>query len=380
MLMSGLTACGGGTNPNPAAETVATVTDATTADATTSVDHASQLKANSPQAAATVMDPGCTAVSTRTCAMAQSLGRGINLGNMLEAPHEGQWGITFHSSYARVIKAAGFTHVRLPIRWSNHARPTEDATLDPSFAARVDSVVRELLNAGLMVIINQHHYRQLDGDSLDDNEDGVPDPIVQARAIQIWRQVARRYADASDKLLFELYNEPHGRQDGSPWNLLYPQLLAAVRETNPQRTVLIGPSGWNASWALQAFAVPVDRNVIVEVHNYEPHAFTHQGAWGSGYAGGSATCCSPAQARAFTDALDTAVTWSKAHGLPVYVGEFGSHISAPEASRIDFARMARTEMEARKMSWAAWNFGADFAVYDTTRKAWNAPLLEALMP
>src|SRR6185295_9725862 len=44
------------------------------------------------------------------------LGRGVNLGNALEAPEEGDWGIVLQESDFQLIKNAGFTAVRVPIR------------------------------------------------------------------------------------------------------------------------------------------------------------------------------------------------------------------------------------------------------------------------
>ena len=50
--------------------------------------------------------------------MKDTLGRGINLGNALEAPKEGEWGVTLKAEYFAKIKAAGFNNVRIPVRWS----------------------------------------------------------------------------------------------------------------------------------------------------------------------------------------------------------------------------------------------------------------------
>ena len=47
--------------------------------------------------------------------------RGINIGNALEAPNEGDWGVVIKDEYFKIIKEAGFDTVRIPIRWSNHA-------------------------------------------------------------------------------------------------------------------------------------------------------------------------------------------------------------------------------------------------------------------
>ena len=79
----------------------------------------------------------CQSVTPQTCEIANSLGRGINLGNMLEAPVEGQWGVKLEPAYIDIV-AGAFTTVRLPVRWSNHAAPTADATLNEEFAERVD--------------------------------------------------------------------------------------------------------------------------------------------------------------------------------------------------------------------------------------------------
>ena len=42
------------------------------------------------------------------------LGRGVNLGNALEAPREGEWGVTLQEAYFDLIQQAGFTSVRVP--------------------------------------------------------------------------------------------------------------------------------------------------------------------------------------------------------------------------------------------------------------------------
>ena len=61
------------------------------------------------------------------------LGRGVNFGNALEAPKEGEWGVTLKAEYFKAIKDAGFDSVRLPIKWSAHAKTTAPYTLDPAF-------------------------------------------------------------------------------------------------------------------------------------------------------------------------------------------------------------------------------------------------------
>ncbi len=335
----------------------------------------------------------CSKISDSTCDIANSLGRGVNLANIFEAPTEGAWGETYDPGYPMIIKNAGFSHVRIPIRWSNHATVSPDAQLDEIFARRIDLVIDESINAGLFVIINMHHYRQLDGDRLDYNEVEVDPQWVQTRAINIWRQVARRYAHHGDKLLFELYNEPHNAQDGNaivewqlydggPWNILYPMLLHVVRESNPSRPVIIGSVFWNAASHLDKLKIPDDRNIIASYHMYNPHGFTHQGVYGfeTRYPGGSVVCCDENQTNEIKSDISIAKKWSEKNGVPLYVGEFGASTFAPHASRVSYMRIAREEFENSAMPWSLWGFSSeDFGIYDKNTRKWNAEILDALM-
>ena len=322
----------------------------------------------------------CHSVTPQTCAIANALGRGINLGNMLEAPVEGQWGVKLEPAYVDIV-AGAFTTVRLPVRWSNHAAPTADATLDEAFAKRVDQVVDALLAKGVYVILDMHHYSQLSGSALHWNEFPVDPAVLETRLVNMWRQIGQRYKDRSPKLLFELLNEPTGRLDGEPWNQLAPQALAAVRATNPTRTVLIGPGEWNNISALPKLRLPPDRNLIVAIHNYDPFPFTHQGVehLATPFPVG-ATCCDAAQRKAVKDALDTARKWSQEKGYPLHLGEFGTHHVADIKSREAYARMVRDEAERRGIGWTYWEFASpSFGMYSPKTNSWIEPIRRALL-
>jgi endoglucanase len=329
---------------------------------------------------AVAQQTGCQSVTAETCALAKSLGRGINLGNMLEAPREGDWGLRVESSYIEEV-ANNFTTVRLPVRWSNHAAPTEDAALDEVFARRVDGIVDQLLAKGVNVILNVHHYGQLAGDGLQPNEFSVDPSVVEARLLNIWRQLSERYRTRSPKLVFELFNEPHGKLDGEPWNALAAKALAAVRESSPSRAVLIGPSYWNHVRDLPRLRMPKDKNLLLSIHSYDPFGFTHQGAsWipvSIQQVGSS--CCDAVQKKQITDVLDTAKRWSLTNGYPVHLGEFGAHKAASMPAREAYTRFVRDAAEARGFSWTYWDFGASFAAYDIRTKQWIEPLRRALL-
>ena len=301
--------------------------------------------------------PGASASATATAA---AIGRGVNFGNMLEAPTEGAWGLTVTDDFIDKATAAGFASVRLPVRWSNHAGAQAPFTIDAADLARGASVVDRLLATNVVVVLNMHHYRQLDGDQLDAGEASVPGGVVDVRFVMLWDQLATYFQGRGPRLVFELYNEPHGRMNGEPWNVLAARALGVVRRTNPDRAVVIGPTSWNSASDLRLLKMPNDANLIATVHNYNPFQFTHQGA-------------------EMTAPLDVAKSWSAATRYPVFVGEFGAYGKADAASRFDFDRTMRQAMETRGMSWAYWEFASGFGVYDPATLTFRQGLLDSLL-
>ncbi len=198
------------------------------------------------------------------------LNKGVNLGNALEAPFEGAWGLTIQEFYFDRIANAGFDHVRLPISWTYYAAPTSPFLIDETFFERVDELVDQCSARGLKLIINNHHYAEIDADPLGE----LP------RALAIWDQIAERYQDEPDTVFFEVLNEPHGAFNDDPllWDFVLAESLAVIRQTNPTRKILVGPVWWNSPRALLEFQMPADPNLIATVHYYDPFEFTHQGA------------------------------------------------------------------------------------------------------
>ncbi len=321
--------------------------------------------------------PGASAAARAT---ATALGRGVNFGNMLEAPSEGAWGLRVEPEYIDAAAAAGFKSVRLPVRWSNHASPGRPFDVDPVFMARLESIVDSLLGKGLYVVLNMHHYHLLDGDPADAGDTAVDSTLVAERFLVMWKQIAEQFKGKSDHLVFELYNEPHGRQSPAAWNDLAARALAVVRKSNPQRVVMIGPTNWNSADALGSLRMPNDSNLIGTIHNYSPFSFTHQGAtWVSPVLPVGVSCCDAGQQAELTAPLAKARTWSDATRYPIYLGEFGAFEMGDMASRVRFTRLMRDGAESRGFSWGYWELASGFGVYDPAAHAFRSPLRDALL-
>ena len=313
-------------------------------------------------------------------ATAKALGRGINFGNMLDAPREGDWGLSVEQAFVDLVGQPGFVqHVRLPVRWSNHASADARAVIDPAFFERVDSVVQRLLDRGVVVIIDMHHYRQLDGDALDPAEFAVDPGVLEARFLAMWRQISQRYATHGPRLLFEVYNEPHGRLD-EMWNALLARAVAAIRESNPTRVLVVGPTQWNSANALPKLVLPNDPHLILTVHHYEPFGFTHQGTeWTQPPRPTGVDCCSVADQTLMLGLLDLAQSEAaRLGGYPIYVGEFGAYEQASAEARMRYIRVMRQALEQRGLPWAWWELAGGFGVYDRGLHRFDADIRNAL--
>ena len=105
------------------------------------------------------LQPAAAAGTPEAAAESEAhLTRGMNLGNALEAPQEGAWGVTLSVNHFKSYAQAGFDHVRLPVRFSAHAGNAPPYVLDDTFMRRVDWAIAQARANHLTVIVDLHNY------------------------------------------------------------------------------------------------------------------------------------------------------------------------------------------------------------------------------
>lgn len=306
--------------------------------------------------------------------MNRRLGRGVNFGDALEAPAEGDWGVVLKEEYFQLVKDAGFDAVRLPVRWNTHAADASPYPIDPAFFERIDWAAENALSRGLILILDFHHFT-------DYMECAA---CERSRFLMLWEQIAEHYRDYPPDLLFELLNEPTDEVPAGEWNAALASALGVVRASNPRRIVIVGGVGWNGLSGLTPLKLPADdRGLIVTFHYYSPFEFTHQGAgWAEGSDAwlGTRWTGSPAEERAVRDDFSAAADWGRSQDRPIFLGEFGAYERADMDSRARWTGFVAREAEADGFSWAYWEFCSGFGVYDPNARTWRFPLLRALLP
>jgi endoglucanase len=305
-------------------------------------------------------------------AVTARLGRGVNV-----LGYDPLWkdrsAARFQERHFRVIHEGGFKTIRLNLQAFAHM--DKAGRLDPLWLSTLDWVVRSAQAQQLNVIIDEHDYGPC----------GEDVAACRTMLTAFWRQIAERYKDTPDSVLFEILNEPNGKLTAEAWNGLAKEILAVIRQTNPTRQVVIGPVFWNNINYLDTLKLPEDdRNLIVTVHYYLPMEFTHQGAsWVSEYKGLSGvTWGTPAEQARLAADFDKVQAWAKANRRPILLGEFGAYdkSGAELASRVRYTSAVARAAETRGWAWAYWQFDSDFIVYDIKADAWVQPIKAALIP
>ncbi|WP_308604820.1 glycoside hydrolase family 5 protein [uncultured Fibrobacter sp.] len=197
--------------------------------------------------------------------LVKQMGLGYNIGNTMEVPGDPTgWGNTFPTAeYVKSIKNAGFNTVRIPCAWDTHA---QNGTINSGWLDSVKTVVDMVIDNGMFAILNIHwdngwledHVWDGSGYDRDGNAATNNAATIAAKQKSYWSQIATKFKDYDEKLIFASANEPgvndpwNGGTDNGQWGFdetrmkvlkqYHEACLQAVRETggnNATRAVIV---------------------------------------------------------------------------------------------------------------------------------------------
>jgi aryl-phospho-beta-D-glucosidase BglC (GH1 family) len=305
--------------------------------------------------------------------LVKNMGRGMNLGNALEAPNEGEWGVTLEENYFRMLGDSGFTNLRIPVRWDTHLSYDGLCTVDSAWMARVKWAIENTISNGMIAIVDAHHWEAM-----------YSDPTgTEPCFLSVFKQMAQNFKVYSkDSLVIELLNEPRDLLTSTVWNNVLAKTIDTIRTIDAERTLMVGPGNWYSAAGLTSLKLPVaDKNIIASFHYYDPFSFTHQGATfldpvpPTGVTWSATT----AEMRAVRETFQKVKDWSIANQRPIYLGEFGAYNAADTASRGVWTEFIGEEALRQGFAWGYWEFCSGFGVYDAANDSWNHFLMKALL-
>jgi endoglucanase len=253
---------------------------------------------------------------------------------------------------------SGFNVIRVPVSWSTHVGAAPDYEISEKWMDRVQEIVDYAYNRGAYVILNLHHETW--NDPYYDTEEEACD-----RMTKMWTQIADRFEDYDEHLIFEGQNEPRKQGTSVEWtggdqegwdvvNATNAAFVAAVRNaggSNPYRMLMIpGYAASSSTTALQQIEIPEgDNRIIVSVHAYTPYNFALNTSGTSEWNNDTAD-------------IDTLMNDLKTlfldKGTPVIIGEFGAMNKDNEAERAEWATYYLTQAKAIGVPCLWWDNGA----------------------
>ena len=329
--------------------------------------------------------------------------KGVNFSNWLEhrAAEDVRADMFTRQDFVNV-KNLGCDVIRLPIHFERFCRKEDGYQIHGKILAILDDVAAWAGELGLYVIFDFHNNCAADT--------VTPDNIEEVLT-PVWRQLAERYKDATEHLVFEIMNEPHGI-DIEKWNGIILRVFRMIRGIDPKRWIIVGGADWNSTAAMKQLPDFQDDKVIYTFHFYDPHAFTHQGAsWchmervlglpfpydadrmpplPENPTETELRCFGnypvTGQLAAVVDCFDQYVDFSAARHAPVLCGEFGCQWTVPNEERVNWYRLVVGLLAERGIARTSWDYYASFGVFNRTPRGvrprfpedLNRPLLAAL--
>jgi len=335
-------------------------------------------------------------------ALAARIRAGWNLGNTLDAmkrnvapgqivpPAEAEtaWrNPPVTRGLIHAVRDAGFDAVRLPVTWVQHIRP--DGTVDPAWMDRVAQIVGFILDAGMICLLNVHHdagaHGWLQATEACHNAFGE-------RFEYLWRQIAERFADTGEDLVFEAFNEMLDGQEHwtqteddaayeahNRWHRRFVDTVRAAGGLNTGRILSLQTySAGNSARTLDAFRLPADQSpgrLILQTHNYDPEGFCWLKAEGRAMRD---TWGDEEDVRRVDQLFAALSAFAKKHEAPLVIGEFGSEDKQNTYARACHAAYFARRAREKGIACFWWDCG-HFALFDRhTEKPIHGDIIRAL--
>lgn len=333
-----------------------------------------------------LQSPDSSGWETATEAVA-NMNVGLNIGNSLDSygswisgstpeDFETAWGNSVITrQLVQTMRQAGFKAVRLPVTWFQHL--DADNRVDEAWMARVEEVVNYILDEDMYCILNVHH----DCGASEEAwllADLANYESISTRFAVLWQQIAIRFADYGEKLLFEGYNEmldanrtwtstdTDGYQAHNQLAQLFVNTVRATGGNNAVRNLILCTySADPGSPTINNFIVPDDSvlsHLLVEVHVYAPGSFT------SPAEGSTPPAWADAHAQELLQVFSGLENRFTAKGIPLIIGEWGAQGNSTDGERAKYA--ACFMQEARRQGIASFYW---FDLLDRTTYEWKYP-------
>ena len=324
------------------------------------------------------------------------IGRGTNVSHWLSQSEERGEARRLHiqeDDFAR-LDSLGFDFVRLPIDevqfWD------EDGNKLPEAWELMINAINWAEKHHLRTIVDLHiirsHYFNAVNEGGENANTLFTSEEAQQGLINMWYQlsdVLKGYSN--DSVAYEFMNEPVA-EEHEQWNALVAKVHKALREREPQRTLVIGSNLWQSYETIKYLKVPEgDKNIILSFHYYNPMILTHRGAWWTpiGRYTGKITYpgimvskedydAAPEDVKPHLEPYLTqewnidkiradfadAIAAAKKYDLQLFCGEWGVYEPVERDLAYAWTKDMMKVFTENNIAWTTWCYDADFGFWD----------------
>lgn len=365
LLIGCLCGCGNKGNSDVGTESVPTGSVENTAEPTSTPENSQEVE-TTPEPIK-VQQHEITMADVSPADMVADMRIGWNLGNTLDAT--GGSGLSSETSWGNpkttqemidAIVDAGFNVIRIPITWDRHfSKVGPDYKIDEAWMNRVQEVVDYAVSRDVYVIINCHHE---DWHFPSDKNKEQASEILAA----LWTQIAERFRDYDEKLIFEGLNEPRKKGTNMEWNggdyegkqvvnhfaKVFVETVRATGGNNTIRNLMVtGYAASNNKDTLKALRWPKDSHIIVSVHAYTPYDFSLNIT-------GTSEWDIEKDTKDIDYLMQTIDEVFLQKGTPVIIGEFGALNKENEAERVEWVTYYLTKAKEIGVPCVWWDNGS----------------------
>ncbi|MCR4582353.1 MAG: glycoside hydrolase family 5 protein [Prevotella sp.] len=292
------------------------------------------------------------------------------------------------------LEQLGFDFVRIPIDevqfWDEDGNKLPEAW--DLLTTALDLSVKHHLRAIVDLHIIRSHYFNAVNEGAGEANTLFTSEKAQQDLINMWYQLSDALKGYSnDSVAYEFMNEPVA-DEHEQWNQLIAKVHKALREREPQRTLVIGSNRWQGYETMKYLKVPEgDKNIVLSFHYYNPMVLTHYGAWWTpvgkytGKVNYPGVLVSPEDFAAAPDSLKPelepytkqewnidriradfkdAIAVAKKYNLQLFCGEWGVYEPVDRELAYKWTKDMLSVFDEFDIAWTTWCYDADFGFWD----------------
>lgn len=325
---------------------------------------------------------------------------GWNLGNTLDGmsneksaspmEHETAWrNPVTKAGVAKLLKDTGFGILRVPTTWTKHMGEAPGFVIESAWMDRVKEVVDYGISNGLYVILNLHHENWHFPSYVNYDD-------AKMRLVKVWEQIAEKFKNYDEHLIFEAMNEPRMNRTEFEWTGGTHESREVINKLNAAFIETVRISGGNNAFrqlmiptyaaspdetALKDMTVPEDKNIIISVHAYTPYLFalSEEGVklWSAD---------NPNDTKDIDSLFDRLNRYFLSKNIPVIMGETGAMNKDNIESRVAWTKYYAQKAKSYGVPCVWWDNGLFegkgelFGLMDRNNFTWKFPdIVEAFL-